>query len=55
MREIDTREYKYLYSSKLIINIMTRKMKCPKCGYMWEPRKPYPKQCPYCKQYLRWN
>ena len=24
---------------------------CNKCGYIWEPRKKDPKQCPRCKQY----
>lgn len=27
-------------------------MECPKCGYEWIPRKPNPKACPMCKQYL---
>jgi hypothetical protein len=24
-------------------------MKCPKCGYEWEPKIPNPKECPRCK------
>ena len=24
-------------------------MQCRKCGYTWEPREEYPKQCPVCK------
>ena len=25
-------------------------LKCPKCGYEWEPRVENPKSCPECKQ-----
>ncbi|TES83715.1 MAG: hypothetical protein E3J91_01670 [Hadesarchaea archaeon] len=24
-------------------------MKCPRCGYAWEPKIPQPKECPRCK------
>lgn len=24
-------------------------MRCPRCGYKWEPRVPRPKECPRCK------
>jgi rubrerythrin len=27
-------------------------MKCLKCNYEWQPRKPFPKACPLCKQYI---
>lgn len=26
-------------------------IRCPKCGYEWNPRKNNPKACPSCKQY----
>ncbi|HHT9145528.1 MAG TPA: RCKP-type rubredoxin-like domain-containing protein [Candidatus Wunengus sp. YC61] len=29
------------------------KIKCPKCGYEWEPRVKNPKECPECKKRLR--
>ena len=32
------------------------KMKCPKCGYEWEPRVADPKKCPRCGYWLqRWE
>lgn len=31
-----------------------RKLRCPKCGYVWEPRVKQPKSCPECKQRLGW-
>lgn len=27
-------------------------MKCPRCGYEWEPKTPHPKECPRCKARL---
>jgi hypothetical protein len=27
-------------------------MKCPHCGYEWEPRIPNPKTCPCCKRVI---
>ncbi|MDI6884592.1 MAG: hypothetical protein QMD00_05675 [Hadesarchaea archaeon] len=27
-------------------------MKCPRCGYNWEPKVPNPKECPRCKARL---
>ncbi len=24
-------------------------LKCKHCGYEWVPRKPNPKECPFCK------
>jgi predicted Zn-ribbon and HTH transcriptional regulator len=27
-------------------------MKCPKCGYEWNPRVTNPKECPRCKNYI---
>ncbi|MHC1577321.1 MAG: hypothetical protein ACXQT6_01325 [Candidatus Methanospirareceae archaeon] len=29
-----------------------RTMRCPYCGYEWEPRVRRPKECPLCKRYL---
>jgi len=29
-----------------------RAMRCPYCGYEWEPRVRRPKECPLCKRYL---
>jgi len=33
---------------------MSKKMKCPYCGYEWIPRKPNPKKCPnpFCQKPL---
>jgi len=28
------------------------KIKCPYCGYEWEPRIPNPKTCPCCKRVI---
>ncbi len=28
---------------------------CPYCGYKWIPRTKYPRECPFCKRYLRWR
>jgi DNA-directed RNA polymerase subunit RPC12/RpoP len=27
-------------------------IECPKCGYIWMPRKPQPKRCPRCGYWL---
>jgi len=29
------------------------KKKCPRCGYEWDSRIDNPKQCPYCKGYIK--
>ncbi|MFP3293615.1 MAG: hypothetical protein RXP77_04890 [Nitrososphaeria archaeon] len=32
------------------------KLKCPRCGYEWEPRVANPKKCPRCGYWLqRWE
>lgn len=51
----------YLAKRKLIKQFLKIKDKqpggqpylCLKCGYEWVSRKPNPKACPYCKQYLK--
>lgn len=30
-------------------------MRCPRCGYRWEPKVPKPKECPRCKCRLDWK
>jgi predicted Zn-ribbon and HTH transcriptional regulator len=37
--------------------MMIMKMRCPYCGYEWEPRlrDRNPKSCPRCKRYLPWK
>ena len=30
----------------------SRRIKCPRCGYEWEPRTLNPKKCPRCGQWL---
>lgn len=39
-------------STKKNTKATKKKMKCPHCGYTWEPRVAKPKQCPVCKRYL---
>jgi len=33
---------------------IVKRIKCPKCGYVWNSRVPYPKACPECKVRLGW-
>ena len=30
-------------------------MKCEFCDYEWEPNKEKPKQCPFCKRYIKYK
>lgn len=34
--------------------IKENKIKHTKCGYEWKPKKDKPKQCPYCKAYIKY-
>ena len=34
--------------------VMIQSARCPRCGYEWQPRTPYPKQCPEANCGQRW-
>jgi rubrerythrin len=53
-----TKEEKSEYFRKLRVNNMPGnnlfKHVCRPCGYKWESKVEYPKQCAFCKRY-NWN